>query len=180
MLEFPTSIQGLENTAYQIIFAYKLEFFVAFVVIFAGRRFLRIIYGHKFKTGTLITSPLMYFAFSGISLLGIDLLGLLYCSVAFFFGLMISTVFKHGVKFYRKNNVIYYKRSAVISLTWTAAFIARVYIEIFYDITQGLVLAIFLIFLSGLILGEAFHIGIQKRIYENSDSDLEYSSMLER
>ena len=164
-------VDNIENQIYVVIFKYKIEFFAAFVFIFVGRRILRLVYGHKFRPGTLVTSPFLYFVFSGISLLGLDLLGLLYCSIAFFFGLLISTLFKHGVKFYRKDNVIYYKRSAMISLTWTVAFVARIYIEIFYDLTQGLVLDIFLIFLSGLIIGEAFHIGIQKKLYESPVGD---------
>ena len=172
MLISSSLIESWETLIYSIIFQYKYEFFFGFVAIFVGRRISRIILGHRFKRGSIITSPLLYFAFSGISLYGLDTLSLLYCSIAFFFGLLISTVFKHGVVFIRKKGQLYYKRSALISLTWTTAFVVRVYIEIFYDITQGFVLSVLLIFLTGLIIGEAFQIAIQKRLYESSVSDI--------
>ena len=165
-------VENIENQIYTLIFRYKIEFFAAFVIIFVGRRLIRLYYGHRFRPGTLVTSPLLYFIFSGVSLLGLNLVGLLYCSIAFFFGLIISTVFKHGVVFVRKKGVLFYKRSALISLTWTTAFVSRVYIEIFYDITQGSVISILLIFLTGLIIGEAFQIAIQKRLYESSVAEV--------
>lgn len=172
MLISSSLIESWEAQIYNLIFTYKYEFFFGFVAIFAGRRLSRILLGHRFKKGSIITSPLLYFAFTGVSLYGLDTLDLLICSIAFLFGLVISTVFKHGVKFIRKKGTLYYKRSAAISLTWTFAFILRVYIEIFYDITQGFILSILLIFLTGLIIGEAFQIAIQKRMYESSVSDI--------
>ncbi len=157
---------SIQTMAYSFLFAYKNEFFIAFVSIFVGRKLVRAAYGGKYTSKGLIVSPLAYLAFTGTTLVGIHLEGLLICSVGFAFGLGLSSVLKNQVHFFEKNGSLYYRRSLYIVLAWTVAYISRLYLLLYYDVTAGLVLSVILSYFTGLITGEAFQIAVQKRIFD--------------
>lgn len=160
------TIDPIENLVYAFIFGHRIEFFATFVLVFVGRKLLRAIYGGRYTNIGLIISPLLYLGFTAFTFIGLGLLGLMLCSVGFAFGLGLSGILKGQLHFFEKNGQLYYKRSVAVVLVWTAAFVLRLYIFIFYDITVGLVLSIILSFLTGLIIGEAFQIAVQKRIFD--------------
>ncbi len=166
MFNVGSTADSIESLAYSILFRYKDIFFSGFVAIFVGRRILRITLGGKYSARSLVLSPLMYLAFTGATYIGLSTLDLLACSIAFAVGLGLSSVFKNQVKFFEKKEKLHYRRSPVIGLAWTTAFVTRIYLLIYYDLTAGFFLSIILSFLSGLILGEAFQIAIQKRTFE--------------
>lgn len=157
---------SIETIVYSILFRYKDIFFGAFVAIFVGRRILRITYGGKYSVKSLVFSPLLYLAFTAATYIGLTTIELLACSIAFALGLGLSSVFKGQVKFFERRESLHYRRSPIVGLAWTTAFILRIYLLIYYDVTAGFFLSIILSYLSGLILGEAFQIAIQKRIFE--------------
>lgn len=163
----------IENIAYSIIFRYKDIFFSAFVAIFVGRRIIRIIMGGRYSVRSLIFSPLLYLAFTGATYVGLTTIELLACSIAFALGLGLSSLFKGQVKFFEKKKILHYRRSPIIGLAWTIAFVMRIYLLIYYDVRAGFFLSIILSYLSGLILGEAFQIAIQKRMFEFSKKSRE-------
>ncbi|MCL5731844.1 MAG: hypothetical protein M1285_00810, partial [Candidatus Thermoplasmatota archaeon] len=88
--------------------------------------------------------------------------------------------FKGQVKFFEKKKILHYRRSPIIGLAWTIAFVVRIYLLIYYDVTAGFFLSIILSYLSGLILGEAFQIAIQKRMFEFSKKSRENAQISAR
>ena len=170
----------IESIAYSIIFRYKDIFFGAFVAIFVGRRIIRISLGGRYSVRSLIFSPLLYLAFTGATYVGLTTVELLACSIAFALGLGLSSLFKGQVKFFEKKKILHYRRSPLIGLAWTIAFVVRIYLLIYYDVTAGFFLSIILSYLSGLILGEAFQIAIQKRMFEFSKKSRESAQISAR
>ncbi|MDS0257389.1 DUF1453 family protein [Thermoplasmatales archaeon AK] len=173
-----TLLNQIESTAYRILFEYKLEFFAAFTLVFVGRKFLHVFRGHRYSSRSLIVSPVLYFGFATASLYGFNSLGILLSAVAFLLGLIFSSFIKSGVKFYEMDGALYYKRSILIVVAWTGAFILRLYLLLFYDITAGLFLGVILTYLTGIIIGEVFQIAIQKRLFDYKKNRLDESNKM--
>lgn len=178
---FPTDslIHTLENQVYFFLFKYRIEFFAVFVLMFAGRRLYRAVNGSRYTTMGLIMSPLLYLAFTASTFIDLSLVGLMICSVAFAVGLGISGALKGQLHFFERKGTLYYKRSVSIVIVWTVTFVMRLYLLLFYDITIGLLLSIILSFITGVIIGEAFQIAVQKSIFDyrksNSENDGRHS-----
>ena len=166
MINIEQLVENLEAMAYSFLFKYKDIFFAAFVAIFVGRRIIRIGYGGRYSTRSLIFSPLFYFGFTGATYVGLSTIDLLICSIAFALGLGLSSVMKGQLKFFERKGELHYKRSPLVGLAWTIAFVIRVYLLIYYDITAGFILSVILSYLSGLIVGEVFQIAIQKKLFD--------------
>lgn len=166
MFDISSLAQSYENIFLGFLFEYKLEFFGIFVMVFVGRRLYRAVKGGKYTSMGLILSPLLYLLFTSFTFIGLGLLGLMICSVAFAFGLALSGILKGQLHFFEKQGQLYYKRSITIVVGWTVAFVLRLYLFIFFDITVGLILSLILSYISGLIIGEAFQIAVQKRIFD--------------
>ena len=160
----------LESFFFSYLFRYRIEFFVAFVLVFVGRRLYRAVYGGKYTNIGLVLSPLLYLAFTSFTFIGLGLVGLLICFIAFAFGLGLSGVLKGQLHFFERESLLYYKRSVSVVLVWTVAFVLRLYMFIFYDITVGLILSAILSYITGLIIGEAFQIAVQKRLFDYQKS----------
>lgn len=166
MINVTALIESYESIILGFLFEYKLVFFTAFIALFVGRKMYRALKGGRYTRRGLVLSPLMYLAFTSFTYLGLSLVGLLICSISFAFGLALSSVLKGQLHFFTKNNQLYYKRSITIVVGWTVAFVMRLYLFIFYDITVGLVLSIVLSYITGLIIGEAFQIAVQKSLFD--------------
>ncbi len=166
MSDITTSIPSLEALFYSFLFQYKIEFFAIFVSVFVGRRIFRATAGGKYSTSSLIFSPLMYLAFTASTYIDLTLEGLLICFILFAVGLGLSGPLKGQLKFFEKGGQLYYKRSLWIVMGWTVAYVIRLYMLIFVDITAGLILSAVLSYITGLIIGEVFQIAIQKRIFD--------------
>lgn len=174
-------MENYENIVLSILFQYKVEFFAAFVLLFVGRKIYRANRGGRYTRIGLVMSPLLYLAFTGFTFYGLNLEGLLICTIAFAFGLGLSSALKNQLFFFEKKGQLYYKRSAFTVLGWTGAFVLRLYLFIFYDITVGLLLSIILSYITGLFTGEAFQIAIQKRMFDRKNlqeaADIKVESM---
>ncbi|MEM0158693.1 MAG: hypothetical protein QW812_04195 [Thermoplasmataceae archaeon] len=173
MLNPESLINQIESAAYLIMFRYRIEFFLIFSIVFAGRKFIHVFRGHRYSSRSLVLSPLLYFAFSTAALYGFNSLDILISSIAFLMGLMFSSFVRSGVRFYEREGVLYYRRSFLIVLVWTAAFLVRIYVLLFYDITAGLFLGVILTALTGLIIGEAFQIAVHKRLFDYRKHNME-------
>lgn len=173
MTDFTASIPSLEALFYSFLFKYKIEFFAAFVTLFVGRRLFRATAGGKYTGSGLILSPLMYLAFTSSTFIGLNLVDLLICVVFFAIGLGLSGPLRGQLKFFERGGQLYYKRSLWIVMGWTVAYVMRLYMLIFFDITVGVVLSAILSYITGLIIGEAFQIAVQKRMFDFNKKHLE-------
>lgn len=161
-----TYVEGYENIFLIFLFKYKFEFFAAFVGLFVGRKLYTANRGGRYTRTRLVSSPLLYLSFTVFTFYGIQLVGLLICTISFAVGLGLSGLLENQLSFFEKNDQLYYKRSLFTVLGWTGAFILRLYLFIFYDITAGLILSVILSYISGLFIGEAFQIAIHKRLFD--------------
>lgn len=159
-----------ETQVLTFLFEYKLEFFAAFVMVFVGRKIYRANRGGRYTRTGLVLSPLLYLAFTGFTFYGLAMEGLLACSIAFATGLALSGTLKNQLHFFERNGQLYYRRSVYTVLGWTVAFVIRLYLFIFYDITVGLVLSIIMAYITGLFTGEAFQIAIHKKMFDEEKS----------
>ncbi len=166
MSDITTSIPFLEALFYTFLFKYKIEFFAAFVAVFVGRRIFRATAGGKYSRSGLILSPLMYLAFTASTFIDLTLVGLLICFIFFAVGIGLSGPLRGQLKFFEKGGQLFYKRSLWIVMGWTVAYVIRLYMLIFVDITAGLILSAVLSYITGLIIGEVFQIAVQKRIFD--------------
>lgn len=169
MIEISVLVKSYEALILSFLFEHRLIFFAGFIGLFVGRRTYRALKGGKYTRKGLVLSPLMYLAFTSFTYIGLDLVGLLICSIAFAFGLGLSGLLKGQLHFFTKNNQLYYKRSIAIVAGWTVAYVFRLYLFIFYDVTVGLILSIILSYLTGLIIGEAFQIAIHKSLFDHNN-----------
>lgn len=172
-------VGAYETQFLTFLFQYKVEFFAAFVIVFVGRKIYRANRGGRYTRANLIMSPLLYLAFTSFTLYGLGIKGLLVCSIAFATGLALSGVLRNQLHFFERNGQLYYRRSLYTVLGWTVAFVLRLYLFIFYDITVGLVLSIILAYITGLFTGEAFQIAIHKRMFDEEKSKEAASMNLE-
>lgn len=170
MINISAFVQSYEAIILGFLFEHRLIFFAAFIALFVGRRIYRASKGGKYTKKGLILSPLMYLAFTAVTYIGLNLIGILICSISFAFGLALSGALKGQLHFFTKNNQLYYKRSITIVAGWTVAYVLRLYLFIFYDVTVGLVLSVILSYLTGLIIGEAFQIAIHKSLFDHNNS----------
>ncbi|MCL4337758.1 MAG: hypothetical protein M1129_05585 [Candidatus Thermoplasmatota archaeon] len=173
MAAITLSIPSLEALFYFYLFTYKIEFFTAFVGIFVGRKVIRATAGGKYTRSGLVISPLMYLAFTASTFIDLNLVGLLVCAVFFAIGIGLSGPLRGQLKFFEKNGQLYYRRSIWVTMGWTVAFVLRLYMLIFFDITVGLILSAILSYITGLIIGEAFQIAVQKRMFDFKKKHLE-------
>lgn len=179
MVNILSIVGGYETQVLSFLFQYKFEFFAAFVIVFVGRKIYRANRGGRYTRAGLIMSPLLYLAFTSFTLYGLGLLGLLDCTIAFAIGLALSGALKNQLHFFERNGQLYYRRSVFTVLGWTVAFVLRLYLFIFYDITVGLVLSIILAYITGLFTGEAFQIAVHKRMFDEKKSKETSSVSLE-
>lgn len=172
MIDITSLVKTYESMFLKFLFEYKLEFFAAFVLLFVGRKVFRASKGGRYTKFGLILSPLLYLAFTGFTFIGLDLIGLLACFVAFAVGLGFSGVLKDQLTFFERNGQLYYRRAVTTVLGWTVAFVLRLYLFIFYDVTVGIILSMILSYIAGLFTGEAFQIAIHKQIFDYNKSHM--------
>ena len=173
MSALPVNVPSIEALFYSFLFTYKIEFFVAFVAVFVGRRLFRATAGGKYTRSGLVLSPLMYLAFTASTFIDLSLEGLLVCAVFFAIGIGLSGPLRGQLKFFEKSGQLHYRRSLWITMGWTVAYVLRLYMLIFIDITVGLVLSAILSYITGLIIGEAFQIAVQKRMFDFNKKHME-------
>ena len=166
MSDITFTVPSLELLFYSFLFRYKIEFFSAFVAVFVGRRIFRATAGGKYSRSGLVISPLMYMAFTASTFIDLTPVGLLICFIFFAVGIGLSGPLRGQLKFFEKEGQLYYKRSLWIVMGWTVAYVIRLYMLIFVDITAGLILSAVLSYITGLIIGEVFQIAVQKRMFD--------------
>ncbi len=118
--------------------------------------------GTKFSKFAVYFRPIFYTVATLISLFLIftSYIEILYLVIAIAFGCLIGLKMGGGVRFFEKDYVIYFKRSALIITLWLASFIARFAVDYFYSSNFYVNLAAELLLgvTTGMLIGEAYHI----------------------
>lgn len=145
---------------------YNLSFLLAIFAIVISLRIYREINGRMYSTARVLRLPVTYVIFTLFEVLVVGLIdpiliaALVLIPVGVFIGDKVGT----KVKFFNRNNMVYYIRSPVIMIIWLASFIGRVIIEFALpqSFTLDLVFDLLLSATTGLLIGEALNI-IRKR-----------------
>jgi membrane protein CcdC involved in cytochrome C biogenesis len=150
-------------------------YLLVFIALILFLRLRRSVKGQKFKLSRVIYYPILYLVISIYSyyldqssfVLGLFLILLM-------FGTLIGNKIGGNVKFFNKDEKIYYKRSNYISAIWTVSFISRIILEFYYpqNFEINSIITLVLSFTTGLLIGEGINIykaykihklGIQKQ-----------------
>lgn len=151
-----------------------LTILLIIVIFIIARRMQKGIQGRKFAGWRIVFFPLLYIL---ITLYVVELdwkdFGIyidISISLLLVIGLMTGLKFGGSVSFFKKGNDLYFKRSPYIISIWAVSFIARITIEyvfpqllLYTEVVDGL-----LVFTSGLVVGETFHILTKKKKYEEN------------
>ena len=94
--------------------------------------------------------------------------------VLIFAGIIPGYIYGDKVSFFMKGNLLYYKRSPYILVTWSIAFIARIILEIVYpyNITADFIVDALLAATLGLIMGESIKTYYKYREYINDQNSI--------
>lgn len=131
------------------------------LVLIALFSFYRSFYGRKYRPSRVFLRPALYLLFALFLIsISFSLLLLTASLLLVVLGAVTGLVLGGSVTFFRKNNLLYYRRSRFVYAIWLVLFILRVAVEIegLTDFTAIAVVDGLLAFSSGLLLGEAYHI----------------------
>ena len=131
------------------------EFLIIFALIII-LRIRRTINGQRFSN-RIFTLPVLYtiimiFFFVYLTALQIAI-SVILAIVAIPLGLRIS----ENPEFFYRNQILYFKRSVLLTIIWLGGFIIRIFFELFYSTTNNLadfIITALLAFTLGLIIGE--------------------------
>ena len=131
------------------------EFLIIFALIII-LRIRRTINGQRFSN-RIFTLPILYaiimiFFFVYLTALQIAI-SVILAIVAIPLGLRIS----ENPEFFYRNQILYFKRSVLLTIIWLGGFIIRIFFELFYSTTNNLadfIITALLAFTLGLIIGE--------------------------
>lgn len=139
--------------------AYLLEIVVGILIIIGIVRGLR---GRRYSPLRALRTPMIYILFTlfAIFLSSIPNVYAQYMILLLPVGIPIGYRFGRDVKFFTRDNTLYYTRSPYILLIWAIALIARVSLEMssFRSLLAIIIFNALLSFVTGMLLGEAIHI----------------------
>jgi membrane protein CcdC involved in cytochrome C biogenesis len=143
------------------------------IAVFLTVRVYRNMRGLRFSSLRLYYLPIIYTALTLFTLYylapTVYYIGAVFIAIVIgiFAGLKLAT----GVKFFDKDNQVYYRRAPTIMVIWMVSFIARLGVELFLPTNLIINLAIELILAgtTGLIIGEAIHISRSYKKYVSSE-----------
>ena len=107
----------------------------------------------------MLFRPVLYFII-GLAILSYDFSFLPLVLLAIVAGFVVGIRYGGGVTFFFRDGTLYYKRSVLLYVVWLSLFVIRIAFEFFYfDNFYGiLIVDNLLMFSSGLLIGEAYHI----------------------
>ncbi len=156
---FPTT--GSLNSVY-----FVLIFFAIIVTI----RIYRGVNGRAYSTYGVLRLPVVYVILTLITILAVGTLDpILVATLALIpAGFLLGYRFGTKVRFFNRNNRIYYARSPIIMVIWLISFILRLVVEeaIKPSITVFFIVDLILCATTGVLIGEALNIVHKKREYE--------------
>ena len=139
---------------------FELYYFLVLIALVLILRVRRTLNGQRYSDRIFIL-PTLYamILLSFVVTLTIEeiLIAVILAVVAIPLGLRIS----EDPEFFFRNNVLFFKRSVVLTIIWLGGFIIRVFLEIFYSTGNNLINFIItglLAFTLGLIIGERYMI----------------------
>ncbi len=94
--------------------------------------------------------------------------------VLIFAGITPGYIYGEQVSFFMKDNLLYYKRSPYILVTWVVTFMGRIILEIVYpyNITADFIVDALLAVTLGLIIGESVKTYYKYREYINDKNSI--------
>jgi FtsH-binding integral membrane protein len=138
----------------------ELYYFLIIIALILILRVRRTLNGQRYSN-RIFTLPIIYalILLSFIVTLTIEeiIIAVVLAVVAIPLGIRLSV----NPEFFFRNNVLFFKRSVVLTIIWLAGFIARVFLEIFYstgDNAINFIITGLLAFTLGLIIGERYMI----------------------
>ncbi len=155
---------------------YTIIIILIFVIYVLIRRIQRGMHGRKFKISRLFSLPIIYLLLLPL-FLGIFIGNIYYLTIIIiliFLGILPGYIYGEKVSFFMNNNLLYYKRSPYILITWVIAFIARIVLEIIYpyNITANFIVDALLAVTLGLIIGESIKTYYKYTEYINNQSSI--------
>ena len=152
---FPTggSVQGIYT-------------FLIFLAVIATLRIYRGINGRAYSTYRVMRVPVVYVLLTLITVLAVGTFYpiLVATLVLIPAGFLLGYRFGTKVRFFNRNNRLYYARSPVILILWLVSFIGRLIIELIIPqtLTVDFIIDVALCATTGVLIGEALNI-VRKR-----------------
>lgn len=139
-----------------------IGFLLAIVLLVVVRRIMYAVNGRRFSTGRVLSLPVIYLVLTFVTLIPLEylnpmsLLSLLAIPVGFAAGYM----FGKQVSFFKRGEVLYFKRSPVILVLWLISYVTRIILIYFLGTNFEIVFLVdsILALTSGLIIGEAVRV----------------------
>ncbi|WP_393971902.1 hypothetical protein OXIME_000490 [Oxyplasma meridianum] len=153
---------------------YSYLILLVIIALIAFRRVSRGVNGTQFRKSRVLRGPVMYSILTVIFIFVLSPFNYdIYATILFLpIGLLFGMRFGGSVSFFKRDNIVFYKRNQVILAFWLLSFMARIVLEILYPniIFAEMIVDALLALTSGLITGEAAHILNKEKIFATENS----------
>ncbi len=167
----PQNLTGFPTTGSMNSVYFVLIFFAIIVTL----RIYRGVNGRAYSTSRVLRLPVVYVILTLITILAVGSFDpILVATLALIpAGFILGYRFGTKVRFFNRNNQVYYARSPVIMVIWLASFIIRLVVEeaMKPSLTVYFVVDLALCATTGLLIGEALNIVQKKKEYEDSQNN---------
>ena len=143
---------------------YALLLIILGIYIF---RLLRTAFGEKFSETRVFFGPALYCLLVTVSFVGSTETVVLVAFIDSLLGVALGIHLSRNVKIFRKNNLLYYRRSFAVVTLWTSLFALKLITILYlpqYNIKD--IFSILLTLATGMVVGEAMRIFYKGRNYE--------------
>jgi hypothetical protein len=148
-------------------------FLIAILVLIAVRRIYRGIYGRQYRSSRVFVTPAIYLFLLVFSMFALGTNFILEISVLLLIlpGIPIGLRFGSSVKFFKRNETLFYRRSQFVLVFWLISFVVREILAILYPSVLYVILAVdaLLAFTTGIIIGEAIQINGAFKTFSQQD-----------
>jgi len=150
---------------------YTTPLYLAVLALVLTLNSYRSLSGTRYRGWRVFLRPGIYLLLALI-LLALDPKAWILSTLAGIAGVVTGTELGSSVNFYYNGVQLYYRRSPTVYLIWLAVFLLRVFLSTWINLgTQGLqLLDALLLFSSGLLLGESYHILFKAREFKARNS----------
>lgn len=140
---------------------YQFTFFVVFILFVIARRFSRAFFGRRFAYRRILTLPILYSLFTIYLLFYVSEYEILSAVTVAAIGVYLGYIIGKKVRFFDRNDSLYYKSSLIITVLWAVSFLSRLYISTYspnLPVQVSLLFSIILAWTAGLMVGESIRI----------------------
>lgn len=164
---------------------YSIMALVVFMVLIAARRIYRGMNGRIYRNSRVFTLPVIYLILTLYSIipLGFADVNYFYVLILLPLGILLGLRFGGNVTFFKKNNMLFYKRSPFILMFWLASFIVRFSLIFLYPGNTQIFIVVdsVLSLTAGLIIGESIHtLNKRKEFSDASENEFSESALFSR